>query len=143
MQSLSRPSVKCGNSVSKLSSDPIPSDESGPGSKWAASRRSRFCRKRWREGGRKDRGEGEQGGGGDQLTDVVPRVQEPCLFSAGVLEEGPGLGAGREISGSCLQVQIPPTHPPTHPPSPLPTPPPSPPPVHVCVCGGETVAQLP
>lgn len=47
-------------------------------------------------------------GGGDQLTDVVPRVQEPCLFSAGELEEGPGLGAGREISGSCLQVQIPP-----------------------------------
>ena len=46
--------------------------------------------------------------GGDQLTDVVPRVQEPCLFSAGELEEGPGLGAGREISGSCLQVQIPP-----------------------------------
>lgn len=45
---------------------------------------------------------------GDQLTDVVPRVQEPCLFSAGELEEGPGLGAGREISGSCLQVQIPP-----------------------------------
>lgn len=47
-------------------------------------------------------------GGGDQLTDVVPHVQEPCLFSAGELEEGPGLGAGREISGSCLQVQIPP-----------------------------------
>lgn len=45
---------------------------------------------------------------GDQLTDVVPRVQEPCLFSAGELEEGPGLGAGRGISGSCLQVQIPP-----------------------------------
>lgn len=48
------------------------------------------------------------GRGRDQLTDVVPRVQEPCLFSAGELEEGPGLGAGREISGSCLQVQIPP-----------------------------------
>lgn len=53
-------------------------------------------------------GGGDGCGGGDQLTDVVPRVQEPCLFSAGELEEGPGLGAGREISGSCLQVQIPP-----------------------------------
>lgn len=62
---------------------------------------------------------------GDQLTDVVPRVQEPCLFSAGELEEGPGLGAGREISGSCLQVQIPPVC------------------VCVCLCGGEAVAQLP
>lgn len=51
---------------------------------------------------------GGRGGGVAQLTDVVPRVQEPCLFSAGELEEGPGLGAGREISGSCLQVPIPP-----------------------------------
>lgn len=75
----------------------------------------------------------EEGGGGgvgevgNQLTDVVPPVQEPCLFSAGELEEGPGLGAGREISGSCLQVQIPPLR------------------ACVCVhvCGGETVAQLP
>lgn len=87
------------------------------------------------EGGRKDRGEEGRrrgGGGGDQLTDVVPRVQEPCLFSAGELEEGPGLGAGREISGSCLQVQIPPRHPTTT------TPPP-----RVCLCGGEAVARLP
>lgn len=39
MQSLSQPSVKCGNSVSKLSSDPIPSVKLRPGSKWAGSRR--------------------------------------------------------------------------------------------------------
>lgn len=60
-------------------------------------------------GGKEGKRERErEEGGEDQLTDVVPRVQEPCLFSAGELEEGPGLGAGREISGSCLQVQIPP-----------------------------------
>lgn len=83
------------------------------------------------EGGRKDRGEGERGEEGDQLTDVVPRVQEPCLFSAGELEEGPGLGAGREISGSCLQVQIPAPPPTTTLTPPLPTPP-----FSVCVCAG-------
>lgn len=81
MQSFSQPSVKCGNSVSKLSSDPIPSVKLRPGSKWAGIR--------WRE-------EEEVVAVGDQLTDVLPRVQEPCLFSAGELEEGPG------------QVQIPP-----------------------------------
>jgi len=40
MQSPSQPSVKCGNSVSKLSSDPIPSAGLRPGSKWAGSRPS-------------------------------------------------------------------------------------------------------
>lgn len=123
MQSLSRPSVKCGNSVSKLGSDPIPSVELGPGSKWAGSRRRGFCRGGGKERRRgREEGVGGGGGGENQLTDVVPHVQEPCLFSAGELEEGPGLGAGREISGSCLRVQIPPP---------------------MCLCGGEAVAQLP
>lgn len=101
MQSLSLPSVKCGNSVSKLSTDPIPSVKLGPGSKWAGSRQKGFVDE-------EEGGGGSEGGGGNQLTDVVPRVQEPCLFSAGELEEGPVLGAGREISGSYLHVQIPP-----------------------------------
>lgn len=120
MQSLSQPSVKCGNSVSKLSSDPIPSVKLRPGSKWAGSRRRGFA------------GEEREGWGGgwwwwwwwrgiSSLMSCRVCRNPACSPRASWRRVQAWVPAERSLVPACRSKS----------------------PLSVCLCGGEAVAQLP
>lgn len=112
-QSLSRPSVKCGNSVSKLCSDPIPSVKLGPGSKWAGSRQRGFV---WEEGVVVVWSEGGS----------AHWCRAACAGTLPVLRGRVGGGSRPGCRPRDLWFLLAGPNPPS-----------------VCLCGGEAVAQLP